>query len=52
LLAFVLRDDYLIELARVAGADSIVAGHGDLLEDEDLSRRAISPPRACRQLEL
>jgi putative PIN family toxin of toxin-antitoxin system len=46
------RDDYLIALARAAGADSIVTGDRDLLEHEDLSPRAISPREACRQFGL
>jgi putative PIN family toxin of toxin-antitoxin system len=53
--AAVLRDqtdDYLVALARVAGADAIVSSDGDLLDHADLSPPAINPRAACELLAL
>jgi uncharacterized protein len=47
------KDDYLLALARVAGAEAIVSGDRDLLDHaEDLETPPISPRAACEQLGL
>jgi predicted nucleic acid-binding protein len=45
-------DDYLVALARDAGAEAIVSGDNDLLEHADLEPPAIRPRRACDVLGL
>jgi predicted nucleic acid-binding protein len=45
-------DDYLIALAKAAGAEAIVTGDKDLLEHAGLEPRAISPREACELLGL
>lgn len=46
------RDDYLIALAKAAGAEAIVTGDKDLLDHAGLQPPAISPREACELLEL
>jgi uncharacterized protein len=46
------KDDYLIALARKAGAEAIVTGDKDLLDHAGLEPRAISPREACELLGL
>jgi putative PIN family toxin of toxin-antitoxin system len=46
------RDDYLVALARAAGADAIVTGDRDLLDHAGLTPSAITPREACEQLGL
>ena len=47
------KDDYLLALARKAGAEAIVTGDKDLLDHtEQLDPRAISLREACELLEL
>jgi putative PIN family toxin of toxin-antitoxin system len=47
------KDDYLLALAREAGAEAIVSGDKDLLDRaEALEPRAISPREACVLLGL
>lgn len=45
-------DDYLVALARVAGADAIVTGDRDLLDHESLEPPAVTAREACVQLGL
>jgi putative PIN family toxin of toxin-antitoxin system len=45
-------DDYLVALAREAGAEVIVSGDGDLLDHVGLEPAAISPREACELLGL
>lgn len=45
-------DDYLIALARVAGAEAIVTGDRDLLEHAGLAPPAITSRAACVKLGL
>jgi putative PIN family toxin of toxin-antitoxin system len=45
-------DDYLIALARDAGAEAIVSGDGDLLNHVGLEPPAINPREACELLGL
>jgi uncharacterized protein len=45
-------DDYLVALARAAGADAIVTGDRDLLDHEGLDPPALTPRQACEQLGL
>ena len=46
------EDDYLVALAREAGAEAIVSGDKDLLDHGGLEPAAISPREACELLEL
>lgn len=45
-------DDYLIALAREAGADAIVTGDRDLLDHSGLMPPAVDARKACELLEL
>ena len=45
-------DDYLVALARDAGAEAIVSGDKDLLDHPDLQPPAINARDACRLLGL
>lgn len=45
-------DDYLVALARAAGADAIVTGDPDLLDHEGLDPPALTPRHACERLGL
>jgi putative PIN family toxin of toxin-antitoxin system len=45
-------DDYLVMLAREAGAEAIVTSDHDLLDHGDLSPSAIDPRTACNLLAL
>lgn len=45
-------DDYLVALARAAGAEAIVSGDGHLLDHVGLEPPAISPRAACELLGL
>lgn len=45
-------DDYLVMLAREAGAEAIVTSDRDLLDHDDLNPPAIDPRRACKLLAL
>jgi uncharacterized protein len=45
-------DDYLVMLARRAGAEAIVTSDHDLLEHNDLNPPAIDPRTACKLLVL
>jgi predicted nucleic acid-binding protein len=45
-------DDYLIALARKAGAEAIVTSDGDLLDHDALSPPALDPRTACKLLAL
>jgi uncharacterized protein len=45
-------DDYLVALAREAGAEAIVSGDKDLLDHPDLEPRAINARSACALLGL
>jgi uncharacterized protein len=45
-------DDYLIALARKAGAEAIVTSDRDLLDHDDLRPPAIDPRTACELLAL
>lgn len=45
-------DDYLVALARGAGADAIVSSDGDLLDHDELSPPAVDPRAACELLAL
>lgn len=45
-------DDYLVALAREAGAEAIVTGDRDLLDHADLQPRAINARGACELLGL
>lgn len=45
-------DDYIVALARGAGADVIVSSDGDLLDHAELSPPAIDPRQACKLLAL
>lgn len=45
-------DDYLIALARKAGAEAIVTSDRDLLDHDDLKPLAIEPRTACKVLAL
>ena len=45
-------DDYLVALARDAGADAIVTGDHDLLDHVGLQPRAIDAREACKLLAL
>lgn len=44
------KDDYLIALAREAGADAIVSGDADLLELDQVEPSVFSPSRLVEQL--
>jgi putative PIN family toxin of toxin-antitoxin system len=47
------KDDYLLALAREAGAEAIVTGDKDLLDHgEELEPRPINPREACDLFEL
>lgn len=46
------NDDYLVALARAAGADAIVTGDRDLLDHEGLDPPAVTPREACERLGL
>lgn len=46
------NDDYLVALARTAGAEAIVTGDRDLLEHPGLVPPAITTRAACELLEL
>jgi putative PIN family toxin of toxin-antitoxin system len=46
------NDDYLVALARSAGAEAIVTGEGDLLDHVDLVPPAITPREACGRFGL
>lgn len=46
------EDDYLVALAREAGAEAIVSGDRDLLDHVGLQPAAISPREACGLLGL
>jgi putative PIN family toxin of toxin-antitoxin system len=46
------EDDYLVALAREAGAETIVTGDRDLLDHDDLDPPAISPREACKLVSL
>ncbi len=46
------EDDYLVALARGAGAEGIVSGDRDLLDHIGLKPSAISPREACELLGL
>ena len=45
-------DDYLVTLAKAAGAEAIVTGDKDLLDHTGLQPPAINPREACELLEL
>ncbi len=45
-------DDYLVALAREAGAEAIVSGDADLLDHVGLEPAAINPREACELLGL
>jgi putative PIN family toxin of toxin-antitoxin system len=45
-------DDYLVGLARSAGAEAIVSGDKDLLDHPDLEPPVLSPRDACNLLRL
>lgn len=45
-------DDYLVTLAKAAGAEAIVTGDKDLLDHVGLQPPAINPREACELLEL
>lgn len=45
-------DDYLVTLAKAAGAEAIVTGDKDLLDHAGLQPPAINPREACELLEL
>jgi putative PIN family toxin of toxin-antitoxin system len=45
-------DDYLIALARAAGAEAIVTGDRDLLDHASLEPAALNAREACTQLGL
>lgn len=45
-------DDYLVALARAAGADAIVTGDRDLLDHVGLDPPAVTPREACERLGL
>ena len=45
-------DDYLVTLAKAAGAEAIVTGNKDLLDHVGLQPPAINPREACELLEL
>jgi predicted nucleic acid-binding protein len=45
-------DDYLVALARAAGAEAIVTSDHDLLDYDNLSPPALDPRRACKLLTL
>ncbi len=45
-------DDYLVELARSAGAEAIVTGDRDLLDQAGLMPPAITPREACERFGL
>jgi hypothetical protein len=45
-------DNYLVALAREAGAEAIVSGDGDLLDHAGLAPPALSAREACQLLEL
>jgi putative PIN family toxin of toxin-antitoxin system len=45
-------DDYLVALARNAGADAIVTGDHDLLDHPDLTPEALDSREACKLLGL
>lgn len=54
-IAVLLRDpddDYLVALAREAGADAIVTGDNDLLDHSSLKPEALNARAACRLLGL
>lgn len=44
--------DYLVALARAAGADAIITGDRDLLDHEGLDPPALTPRQACELLGL
>jgi putative PIN family toxin of toxin-antitoxin system len=46
------KDDYLIALAKDAGATAIVTGDRDLLDHDGLQPPALTPREACVQLGL
>jgi predicted nucleic acid-binding protein len=46
------EDDYLVALAREAGAEAIVSGDGHLLGHAGLEPPALSPREACELLGL
>ena len=46
------NDDYLVTLAKAAGAEAIVTGDKDLLDHTGLQPPAINPREACELLEL
>jgi predicted nucleic acid-binding protein len=45
-------DDYLVALARQAGAEAIVSGDGHLLDHRGLKPKAINAREACELLGL
>lgn len=45
-------DDYLVMLAREAGAEAIVTSDHDLLDHKGLTPPAVDPRTACKQLAL
>ena len=45
-------DDYLVTLAKAAGAEAIVTGDKDLLDHTGLQPPAINPREACELVEL
>jgi uncharacterized protein len=46
------RDDYLVALARSAGADAVVTGDRDLLDQAGLEPPAITPRQVCERFGL